>query len=78
MTFEYNTEELERKLQASLLSSKLQAEVMKRLAWYRTQLMLAKSEIRDLKKQVSDDGWWLNPDRMGGAYTEHERDGGWR
>lgn len=78
MTFEYNNLELERKLRASLLSNKVQEEVLRRLDWYRTQLMLAKSEIRDLKKQVSDDGWRLNPDRMGGAYTEDELDRGWK
>lgn len=78
MTFEYNNLELERKLQASLLSNKVQAEVMKRLDWYRTQLMLAKYKIDDLEEQLSNYSWLLNPDRTWGAYTPQELETDWK
>lgn len=31
-----------------------------------------KHKISRLEKRISDDGWRLNPDRMGGAFSEDE------
>ena len=40
-------------------------------------LFHARHEIKTLRRQVSDMGWQLNPDRMGGQFTDEElgRDG---
>jgi hypothetical protein len=35
-------------------------------------LVNAKREIENLRKQKSDMGWRLNPDRMGGSFSEWE------
>lgn len=35
-------------------------------------LVNAKIEIENLRKQNSDMGWRLNPDRMGGSFSEWE------
>lgn len=53
-----NSTTIEKKLQASLLSNKVQEETL--------------AYIRKLEKQISDASWVTNPDRMGGAFTEDE------
>lgn len=44
--------------------------------WSQTRIGLllfnAKMEIEKLRKQNSDMGWQLNPDRMGGSFSECE------
>lgn len=40
---------LEKKLEASLLSNKVQAEVLSTLDWYRNQLMVKTRELNELK-----------------------------
>lgn len=36
-------------------------------------------QIEKLKKQISDDSWGTNPDRMGGCYAEDElKESGWK
>lgn len=36
-------------------------------------------QIEKLKKQISDDSWGTNPDRMGGCYSEDElKESGWK
>ena len=38
------------------------------------------AQIEKLKKQISDDSWITNPDRMGGQFTQDEIDnaGAWK
>lgn len=36
-------------------------------------MLVPLKDLRALEKQISDDGWRLNPDRMGGCYTEDEK-----
>lgn len=35
-------------------------------------LFRARYEIKTLRQQVTDMGWQLNPDRMGGQFTDEE------
>ncbi len=44
-----------------------------------TKFFLMEDEIKRLQKVNSDMGWRLNPDRMGGQFTEEEKNrDGWR
>lgn len=49
--------------------------------WSQTRLGVllfnAKIEIENLRKQNTDMGWRLNPDRMGGQFTEEETERNW-
>ena len=50
--------------------------------WSQTRLGVllfnAKIEIENLRKQNTDMGWRLNPDRMGGQFTDDEKNNtGW-
>jgi len=38
-----------------------------------TKFFLMETEIERLRKLNSDMGWQLNPDRMGGQFTEEEK-----
>jgi len=38
-----------------------------------TKFFLMEEEIKRLQEQNSDMGWRLNPDRMGGQFTEEEK-----
>lgn len=51
-------------------------EKQKLIAMYHDALL----QIEELKKQNSEMGWRLNPDRMGGQFTEEEINRGneWR
>jgi len=42
-------------------------------AAFEAALMLSRDEIERLRNANSDMGWRLNPDRMGGQFTEEER-----
>ena len=47
------------------------------------QIMYLRSKVSRLEDTVSDMGWRLNPDRMGGQFTDEEiaraeRGGDWR
>lgn len=47
------------------------------------QIMYLRSKVSRLEETVSDMGWRLNPDRMGGQFTDEEiaraeRGGDWR
>lgn len=37
------------------------------------QIMRLRKRVAQLEDQVSDMGWRLNPDRMGGQFTEWEK-----
>jgi hypothetical protein len=37
------------------------------------QIMYLRKKVSRLEDRVSDMGWKLNPDRMGGQFTEEER-----
>lgn len=42
------------------------------------QIMRLRKRVAQLEDQVSDMGWRLNPDRMGGQFTEEEKNqNGW-
>ena len=51
---------LKQKLQASLVSNKLQAEILEYVA--------------KLETETSIIGWQINPDRMGGSFSQDEID----
>ena len=47
------------------------------------QIMYLRNKVAQLENTVSDMGWRLNPDRMGGQFTDEEiaraeRGGDWR
>ena len=44
--------ELEKKLKASLISNKLEQEVLDKLDWYRNQLMVTTRELNALKNKL--------------------------
>lgn len=69
---------LEAKLHSSLLPDVVEKETIAKLEWYRTELMKSQRKVRELEKQISDDGWRTNPDRMGGTFSDYEtKDTGW-
>jgi len=37
------------------------------------QIMYLRKRVAQLEETVSDMGWRLNPDRMGGQFTDEER-----
>lgn len=42
------------------------------------QIMYLRKRVAQLEDQVSDMSWQLNPDRMGGQFTEEEKNrSGW-
>lgn len=45
------------------------ADLLEEAAMY---IMHLEQRVGHLEQRVSDQGWQLNPDRMGGAYTEDE------